>query len=327
MRPTILYVLISSDNDIYLEQAYISMFSVKYHMPNSHITLLTDKATESSFINNRRKEIVYADEIISIDLDTKKYNAQQKSRILKTSARQYLKGDFIFIDSDTIVVKPFPDTHGFTSPIMACWDTHATFKENPYRDMCLKHGHLLQWPIDEEETYFNSGVIYVKEDTISYNFYKKWNENLLKGFEKGVFMDQPSFAKTNFEMGHVIERLDDLWNCELKHGVKYMKDSYIWHYLCTNKSKNHNKQLFILNENNVMIEVKKTAIITDNIKQVVIDPFSGLADVTHCFAGEDVYFFQTPLHKKLRELYNTNKFSYLEKLLRAYYKLRLLIRL
>ena len=85
------------------------MFSVKYHMPDSHITLLTDKTTEFSFTNNRRKEIVYANEIISIDIDAKKYNAQQRSRILKTSARQYIKGDFIFIDSDTIVVKPFPD--------------------------------------------------------------------------------------------------------------------------------------------------------------------------------------------------------------------------
>ena len=68
MQPKIVYVLISSDNDIYLEQAYISMFSVKYHMPDSHITLLTDKTTEFSFTNNRRKEIVYANEIISIDI-------------------------------------------------------------------------------------------------------------------------------------------------------------------------------------------------------------------------------------------------------------------
>ena len=128
-------------------------------------------------------------------------------------------------------------------------------------------------------------------------------------------------------MGHIVERLDDLWNCELKHGVKYMRDSYIWHYLCTNKSNNHNKQLFILNDNSVMIEVKKTAIISDHIKQVVIDPFSGLADVTHCFAGEDVYYFRTLLHKKLRELYNTNKFSNLEKMLKAFYKIRSLFRL
>ena len=290
------------------------MFSAKYHMPDCRITLLTDKTTESTFTNNRRKEVVYADEIISVDIDTRKYNAQQRSRILKTSARQYIKGDFFFIDTDTIVVKPFPDYSNFTAPIMACWDTHAKFKDNPYQDMCLKHGRLLEWPIEKEEFYFNSGVIFVKEDSKSYDFYKKWNENLLNGFEKGVYMDQPSFAKTNYEMGHVVERLDDLWNCELKHGVKYMRDSYVWHYLCTNKSKNKNKQLFILNDHQIMMDVKKTVFITDEIKQVVKDPFSGLAEVTHCFAGEDVFYFRSPLHLLLRANYNSKKFSFLEKI-------------
>lgn len=316
-QPKLLYVLVSSVNDIYLEQAYISMFSAKYHMPDCHITLLTDKTTELSFTNNRKKEIVYADEIISVDIDTKKYNAQQRSRILKTSARQYIKGDFFFIDCDTIIVKPFPNTSNHTGSIMACWDTHAIFKDNPYRDMCLQHGHLLQWPIDNEEYYFNSGVLFVKEDAISYEFYKRWNDNLLKGFPKGVFMDQPSFAKTNYEMGHIVERLDDLWNCELKHGIRYMKDAYIWHYLCTNKSINQHQQLFILNDDRVMNDVKRTALIPNEINQVVEDPFTGLAEVTHCFAGEDVYFFRTLLYEKLRKIYKTKKFAILEKILKT----------
>ena len=302
------------------------MFSAKHHMPDCHITLLTDKATESSFTNNRKNEIVYADEIISIDLDTKIYSAHQRSRILKTSARQHVKGDYIYIDCDTVIVKPFPDISYYTAPIMACWDTHAKFKDNPYRDMCLEHGHLLHWPIDKEDFYFNSGVIIVRDDKVSYDFYKKWNENLLLGYEKGVYMDQPSFAKTNYEMGHIVERLDDLWNCELKHGVKYMKDSYIWHYLCTNKSNNKHQQLFILNETNVLMEVKRTTIISDDIKRVVSDPFLGLAEVTHCFAGEDVFYFRTPLHQTFRSLYETKIFSIMEKMLKVIKRINRFIR-
>jgi hypothetical protein len=327
IQPNLLYVLVSSDDDLYLEQAFISMYSAKYHMPNAHITLLTDKATESTLTNNRKKEVQYADDIISVDLDTQKYNARQRSRILKTSARQYVKGDYLYIDCDTIIIKPLPDFSHFTAPIMACWDTHSAFKDNPYRDMCLRHGHLLDWPIDDEEAYFNSGILFVKDDSISHDFYKKWNENLVKGFGKGVFMDQPSLAKTNYETGHVIKRLDDLWNCELKHGVRFMKDAYIWHYLCTNKSKNQQKQLFILNENSILMNIKRTAVISDEIKQVVIDPFSGLAEVTHCFAGDDVYYFQTPLHWKLRSIYKTRLFTILEKVLLTYYKIRQIISL
>lgn len=39
MKTKIVYVIISSDDDIYLEQAYISMFSAKYYMPDCHIKL------------------------------------------------------------------------------------------------------------------------------------------------------------------------------------------------------------------------------------------------------------------------------------------------
>ena len=57
MKTKIVYVLVSSNNDIYLEQAYVSMYSVKYYMPDAHITLLTDKLTEATFIGIRKKEI------------------------------------------------------------------------------------------------------------------------------------------------------------------------------------------------------------------------------------------------------------------------------
>ena len=81
IQPNLLYVLVSSDDDLYLEQAFISMYSAKY------------------LTNNREKEVLYADDIISVDLDTQKYNARQRSRIHKTSARQYVKGDSFTLET------------------------------------------------------------------------------------------------------------------------------------------------------------------------------------------------------------------------------------
>ena len=40
MKTKIVYVLVSTDKDFYLEQAYVSMYSAKYHMPDAHIALL-----------------------------------------------------------------------------------------------------------------------------------------------------------------------------------------------------------------------------------------------------------------------------------------------
>lgn len=304
MKTKLVYILTSSDKDIYLEQMYVSMYSAKYYMPDAHIVLFTDTLTHNTFKNIRKKEIQYADEIITINLDTKKYNGQQRSRQLKTSARNFIDGDFLFIDCDTIICKPLYEIDDFVFDIAACVDTHSEFKNNPYRRMCMRHGKLLGWPIENETEYFNSGVIYVKDNDLTRKFYARWNKNLINGYSKNVFMDQPSFAKTNYEFEHIINRLDDVFNCELKHGIRFLKDAKIVHYLCTNFSFHQNKQLFLMNERSVLEGIKKDGVISNEIIEVIKDPFYGLASVTYCFAGDDVHFFNTGVYRLARTLFN-----------------------
>lgn len=309
MKAKIVYVLVSTCNDIYLEQAYVSMHSLRHYMPDAHIVLLTDQLTSETFVGHRKEEIRYVDELIVAELD-KRLNAQMRSRQLKTSVRNRVKGDYLFIDCDTIVTKPLDGIDSVKASIAACRDTHSEFINNPYREMCLRHGHLLNWPIDDEKDYFNTGVIFVKDSPEAYEFYNLWNENLNKGYENKVFMDQPSFAKTNYEMGHMVRHLDDIWNCELKHGIRYLRDAYIVHYLCTNSSSNQHKQFFLLNEKDVLLEVKRTGLIPVEIENVIENPFNGIAETTCCFAGEDVFFFQTSVYKYFRRHFQSNKKNY-----------------
>ena len=309
MKTKIVYVLVSSSQDIYLEQAYISMASLKYHMSEVHITLLTDRLTHITFTGIRQQELRYVDEMIVVDLDGETLNAQQRSRQLKTSVRNHVAGDFLFVDCDTVITRPLDIIDSCQSLIAACRDTHAALHGNPYLDMSLEHGHLLGWPIDGEKDYFNSGVIYVKDVPETDEFYTRWNENLNAGYSKRVFMDQPSFNKTNYEMGHMVDHLSDEWNCELKHGIRYLKDAYIVHYLCTNPSLLQKKQLFLLNEENALLEVKKSGEISESIKAVIVDPFKGLAEVTFCLAGDDVFFLKTQGYEFLRKHYKPGKRS------------------
>ena len=316
METQIVYVLTSTSKDIYLEQAYASMYSLKYYMPEAHIILLTDRETEKTFTGLRKEEIKYADEIVVIDLDAQKYNGQKRSRILKTSVRKYIKGDFLFIDCDTIITKPLDDIEKIDAEIAACWDTHSLFKDNPYRDLCVRHAKLLGWDVEQEEVYFNSGVIYVKDTPLTHQFYELWNKNWFEGETRGVNMDQPAFALTNFQMGHIVKVLPDIWNCELKHGIKFLKDTNIVHYLCTNASKGQDKQLFIMNEKSELLKIKETGEITPDIIETINDPFYGIARLTYCFAGDDVYYFMSYGHHFMRWRYPNGNNDSLDKKLK-----------
>ena len=317
MRTQIVYVLVSSLEDHYLEQAYISMFSLKYHMPESYITLITDRLTADSFTGIRKTETKYIDNLVVVDIDSNRYTAQQRSRQLKTSVRNLIDGDFLYVDCDTIITQSLDEIDSVEFEIAACRDTHAEFSKNPYRDMALRDGHLLGWPIDEEKDYFNGGVIYVKDTPITHEYYRLWNKNLTDGYLVKVFMDQPSFAKTNYEMNHIVKNLPDIWNCELKHGIRYLKDAKIVHYLTTNIAKYQQEQLFILNEKDALTNVKLTGEINDKILSVIKDPFKGLAEVTHCFAGDDVFFFRSVSYKYCRYHFVKGQYSYIDKLIFA----------
>lgn len=323
MKTKLVYVVVSSEKDIYLEQAYISMYSAKYYMPNVHISLLTDNQTKSTFVGTRLEELKYVDELVCIDLDAK-YNGQQRSRILKTSVRQHIKGDFLFIDSDTIITKPLDDIDNCPYDIAACMDSHSTFEENPYREMCINHGKLLEWPIETEKEYYNSGIIYAKDNNRTHEFYDLWSKNWLKGLEKGVSMDQPAFAKTNYMLNHPIKKLEDIWNCELKHGIKYLKEAKIVHYLCTNITSPDDKAPFILNDKNTLLQVKNTAYINQDIKNTIINPFYGLAECTHIFSGREIFIFGTASYIFLRNIFlnHPTLFYFFEKIVRLFYLIR-----
>lgn len=292
MKTKLLYVIVSDERDIYLEQGHVSMFSAKMHMPECHVTILTDVKTRDTFKGIRKEETKYADEIVAIELDPN-LPAQKRSRLLKTNARNYVDGDFLFIDCDTIIVKDLSIIDNDTSILSACWDSHSDFPHNPYRYDSIKDSKKLGVDISNEAVYFNSGVMLVKDNEFTRNFYRRWSENYLKGYQKGVYMDQPSLEVTNIELKYPIQKLEPEWNCELKHGIKYLKDAYIVHYLCTNPSRSNDQQLFLLNEKEVFLDIKKTAVIPPKIIEVIKDPFKGLADVTHCFAGKELDFFHT----------------------------------
>lgn len=306
---TLLYVLVSSPEDIYLEQAYVSMYSAKKYMPSCHIILVTDRKTEKSLTGIRKEELKYADEIVVVDLDFD-IPAKKRSRILKTNTRNYVAGDFIFVDCDTIIVRDFSSIKLPQSDISACQDSHSSFDRNPYRAMCIDHVKKLGLDIATESVYFNSGILCVKDTPFARKFFKIWQENYLKGYEKGVSMDQPSFCQTNIQLGRPVEMLPDTWNCELKHGIKYLKDALIVHYLCTNPSRGDNRQFFVLNERSLLERIKRDGLIPDEILAAIEDPFKGVTGLSLCLAGAEIDFMQTKTYSLFLQHYLKHRANY-----------------
>ena len=130
MKTKLLYILVSTPKDVYLEQAYVSVASARRRNPGAHITLLTDTVTEASFGQRGAQDAAFRalfDEVVVAPLDPS-LPAMKRSRLLKTGMRQYVEGNFLFIDADTVVVRSLEEIDSVEASLAACRDLHAPFR-------------------------------------------------------------------------------------------------------------------------------------------------------------------------------------------------------
>jgi hypothetical protein len=305
MKTKIVYVVVSNDNDIYLEQTLLSIYSVKFYNPDAEIILLVDNFTNDTIKGKRAKILDYISSKVVVEIKGK-YTNQQRSRIIKTSVREYIEGDFLFIDSDTIITSSLAEVDFLNCDIGAVNDCHVSLKQNPRQyDNLAKKVKKMKWEIDinKESNYFNSGVLYVKDNLKSKQFYKDWNKYWYKGMYKGINLDQPALAMSNVLNNHIINELSGVWNCQLRRGLKYLEHSKIIHYLCTDKPRKSQLALTEFMNINLFLKIKETGNIDDETIQILKNPKSSFVEYTNIIAGEDVFMWESTTIGLLRYIY------------------------
>ena len=317
MKTKLLYILVSTPKDVYLEQAYVSVASARRRNPGAHITLLTDTVTEASFGQRGAQDAAFRalfDEVVVAPLNPS-LPAMKRSRLLKTGMRQYVEGDFLFIDADTVVVRSLEEIDSVEASLAACRDLHAPFREHPHRratiNMCKRFG----FDVSGSENYFNSGVLLVKDTPENHRFFALWQENYLKGQAAGIKPDQPSFAQTDAALGFPVQQLPGEWNCQVQNGIRYIRNAYILHYMVTNLSSGEEEKLYSLNGKELLLKVREKGL--GPVEEIIEDPMKGYALSVRVFAGEDLYFFQSRRYKWLRRRFRSDRFSIHEWLLKV----------
>ncbi len=271
MRTIVVYVVISSAEDIYFEQVWASAWSLKHYNPNAHVLVLTDDETKSTInAEGRKASLNCIDELQTVSFDGE-YSKREKSRWIKTNMRKLVKGDFLFIDADSIICDDLSEVDDWNCSIGAVFDSHchATEVANtiPFQDMYV--GRLKKvFGIDyNNEDVFNSGVMFVKDDEKAHRFFETWHKNWIISNSKGFHVDQLPLLKTNIELGQVIEEIPGEFNCQIRCSVEYLTRAKILHTF-TSQS---NSELSVLLGPQIYEDIKREHQITQAIKDILIN--------------------------------------------------------
>lgn len=228
MKTQIVYTLISSEKDYFLEELWVSLYSLRIFHPEVTVKVLVDEPTEK-YMKRFPKLCDMITEIIVVPVP-ENYNAKQRSREIKTTVRNVIDGAYLFIDTDTVVCKKLDAIDELTCDLAAVPDGHVPLKEYMY-PFGAKMQTNFGLNISDAEFWYNSGVMYVSDTQLAHEFYQRWHENWTHScFDCNDSQDQPALLATNKEMGYIMDELPDIYNAQVAMSLKYFADAAIVHW-------------------------------------------------------------------------------------------------
>lgn len=253
MKTKIVYAVVSDEKDVYMEEVFLSTYSLRRHNPDAFVELVVDSKTDATIKGDREKMLKYVNKKTVVNVPGH-YNKVQTSRYLKTSLRQTVEGDFLFIDSDTIVTDSLAEADSLTGNVMMVLDYHVSLQQR-YNAKSVRRrlkATDVDWSI--EMPYYNSGIMYVKDCEESRRLFEVWHEKWKNNVEiAGIHFDQIPLAYANEVTSHLITELDGVWNCQImNNGLPFLNRAKIIHYFMSFASiraakpyRFHDKQLLL----------------------------------------------------------------------------------
>ena len=266
MKTKLVYVLTCAPEATYIEQALISIWSARYHNSDAHIVLLVDDKTNELLVGKRAEILKYISEKQVITFEDTNASMMYRSRWIKTQVRELVDGDLLFVDSDTIIHHPLGDIDTIPHDIAAVPESNlpiSQFHPSLFQPMS-DTAHKIGWNLAGEEYYYSSGVIYAKDTPKAHHLFQVWHKYWQDGLKINVPIDQPSLAKANIECGHIIQLIDNRWNCIMFTYPRKAKEAYILHFAAY-------RNMSFLFSKRVLKYIKENGL-TEYIKYYILNP-------------------------------------------------------
>lgn len=280
MKTRIVYILISSESDIYLEQLWYSLYSLRLHNKDANVVLLTDEATEKTLVGFRSGIKEYLTAIHVVDVP-ESYTPKERSRFIKTTFRKYIDGPLLFLDTDTIIAEDLSMVDSIDADVACVLDYHAQLDKLIDGESIRKRMmDLFGINVQHENRYFNSGVMLVKDTPIVHRLFDEWHRHWeIAAFDKGQCYDQPALMASDIACGHVIKELPGVWNCQVLASIEFLHRAKVIHFFNNTWEGKSEWSPFFNDE--TYLHLKTSGKITHQMRECLSDPKSAFFSPTY----------------------------------------------
>ena len=294
MKTKIIYILVSDSSDFYLEQLFLSIYSLRKFNVDAHVSIIVDNNTNLYLDSAKLNIKSYVTDIIKVNTPDR-FNKMERSRFIKTNLRKFVKGNFLFLDTDTIICSSLEEIDEIDDDISAVLDWHGISYYGDSAKWDNDNIYKVGWFECYESKRFNSGVLFVKDNQLTHRFFSSWYQTWYEGHKLGVNIDQLSLRKTNRDYDFLISELNGVWNCQaiIAESSVFFNDAKVIHYY------NNTREKFLFNEESFLIKIRLTEGIPDGIKKQLEIPKSCFQTKYRLINGKDLAY----MHSNLYDLY------------------------
>ena len=231
MKTQIVYVLVSSEQDYFLEELWVSVYSLRQFHPNVNVTVLTDQPTSKRILQRQALTALITNTIVVPVPEN--YNNKFRSRVIKTSVRNLIDGDYLYIDTDTVITGALNEIDSLcVKNIAMVPEMHDLFSRHIYyRYTCNDVKRIYGEDVSDCQYWYNAGVTFVRDCPLTREFFSEWNKKWeYSALTKGNSSDMRALICTDKQFGYIIEHLPDIYNSQVAMSIQYLYDAKIVHF-------------------------------------------------------------------------------------------------
>lgn len=301
MNTQIIYVAVSSDKDVFLEELWVSVYSLRIYNPEATVKVLADAPTAVRIEANKKLRGLLT-EVVIVPVP-EHYTPKERSRQIKTTIREFVEGAFFYIDTDTVICKSLDEIDAFNYDVAGVPDGNISLADNPFgQGMADTVKRIFGSDVSRRENLINGGVLFVSDTPIAHELFKRWNENWKYScFEKGNSQDQPALWHSDHEMGNVIKTIPHIYNSQVAMSLAYFADAAIVHFLHMPFIPDQSYSPYLSLK--IYKELKKAGTITPEIAELIRGCKSTFASPSMPVGVDQILFLFTPMGKTLVQIY------------------------
>ncbi len=224
----VVYVLTTDGRDAFSDMAIVSILSVRLSNPTARIHILSDAESAAALTSSRHRLLEACD--VFTGVETPAGPPEFRNRWIKTQADQFVDGDFLMLDADTLVARDVAAAWSDITDIGAVANHNAPDTANQIWSEDLEFTRLMGWGT-KFPWYANGGVLFFRRTPGVRDFFQRWHKLWKCGADAGRLRDQPALNAALRESPVHVQQLPTVMNCQMNTGFSRTPVSTaIWHF-------------------------------------------------------------------------------------------------